>query len=364
LVGATQTRYYFGAYEKDIDKLGNATQTDYIYTPAGLTAMMKGGVLYYLHTENLGSIQAITDENKTVVSSYYYTPWGGRVLLSGVNITDRGYTFHEHLEPFCLINMNGRVYDPMLARFLSPDPYVQAPDYTQGFNRYSYCYNNPFKYTDPSGELQIGPFYVSLYSGYSSGGFSIGISAGVGIEDIASAGISIGYNSSGSFTFSGSISAAGFYLTGGFDTKGGWFAGAGWSMPIPPLGIVSFNTNLCSFGVNYSQNSGWSGNYMGAQISRNGVNFEPSVGVSITKSFFYNSELNKLVLEMKGASSSGNSEVDYTQDNVEKMLKLFGIANKLRKVYLGAGAAGNEAYDPVSGTFGNDALGVTLALKQ
>ncbi len=40
----------------------------------------------------------------------------------------------------------------MLARFLSPDPYVQAPDYTQGFNRYSYCYNNPFKYTDPDGE--------------------------------------------------------------------------------------------------------------------------------------------------------------------------------------------------------------------
>ena len=70
-------------------------------------------------------------------------------MLSGANITDRGYTFHEHLTEFGLINMNGRVYDPMLARFLSPDPYVQAPDYTQGFNRYSYCYNNLFKYTDP-----------------------------------------------------------------------------------------------------------------------------------------------------------------------------------------------------------------------
>lgn len=109
--------------------------------------------LYYLHTDNLGSIQAITDENKAIVSSYYYTPWGGRILLSGANITDRGYTFHEHLEPFGLINMNGRVYDPVLARFLSPDNYVQAPDYTQGFNRYSYCLNNPLIYTDPSGEF-------------------------------------------------------------------------------------------------------------------------------------------------------------------------------------------------------------------
>ena len=146
-------RYYFGTYEKDIDKFGKFTQTDYIYTPAGLTAMVKNGTLYYVHTDNLGSIQAITDENKNIVSSYYYTPWGGRVLLSGANITDRGYTFHEHLEPFGLINMNGRVCDPVLARFLSPDNYVQAPDFTQSFNRYAYCLNNPFKYTDPSGEI-------------------------------------------------------------------------------------------------------------------------------------------------------------------------------------------------------------------
>jgi len=73
-----------------------------------------------------------------------------------------------------------------------------------------------------------------LNAGYSGGGFSFGISGGVGIEGIASAGISIGYNTSGSFTFSGSIGVAGFYATGGFDTNGGWFAGAGWSMPIPP----------------------------------------------------------------------------------------------------------------------------------
>jgi len=66
---------------------------------------------------------------------------------------DRGFTGHEHLPYFGLINMNGRVYGPFLARFLSPDPFVQAPDYSQNFNRYSYCVNNPLKYTDPSGEF-------------------------------------------------------------------------------------------------------------------------------------------------------------------------------------------------------------------
>ena len=56
------------------------------------------------------------------------------------------------LPEFGLINMNGRVYDPTLGRFLSPDNYVQMPDNTQSFNRYSYCINNPLKYTDPDGQ--------------------------------------------------------------------------------------------------------------------------------------------------------------------------------------------------------------------
>lgn len=65
---------------------------------------------------------------------------------------DRGFTGHEHLPQFGLINMNGRVYDPFLARFLSPDPRVSNPENGQNFNRYSYALNNPFKYTDPDGE--------------------------------------------------------------------------------------------------------------------------------------------------------------------------------------------------------------------
>ena len=66
---------------------------------------------------------------------------------------DRGFTGHEHLKWFNLINMNGRLYDPAVGRFLNVDPYVQMPDYTQNFNRYSYCLNNPLKFTDPDGEI-------------------------------------------------------------------------------------------------------------------------------------------------------------------------------------------------------------------
>ena len=49
--------------------------------------------------------------------------------------------------------MNGRVYDPVLSRFLSPDPYIQAPELALNYNRYTYCMNNPMLYTDESGEI-------------------------------------------------------------------------------------------------------------------------------------------------------------------------------------------------------------------
>ncbi|NCA86836.1 MAG: RHS repeat-associated core domain-containing protein, partial [Clostridia bacterium] len=97
----------------------------------------------------------------------------------------RGYTGHEHLDEFGLINMNGRMYDPLLGRMLSPDNYVQAPDNSQNFNRYSYAMNNPLVYTDPDGELA---WFVPMIIGAAYGGvqsYIQGSSAGLKGEDLA-----------------------------------------------------------------------------------------------------------------------------------------------------------------------------------
>jgi len=48
--------------------------------------------------------------------------------------------------------MNGRLYDPAVGRFLSPDENVSFPGYSQSFNRYAYALNNPLSVTDPDGE--------------------------------------------------------------------------------------------------------------------------------------------------------------------------------------------------------------------
>jgi RHS repeat-associated protein len=78
-----------------------------------------------------------------------FGPWGN--ARNGLNGDSRGFTGHEHLAELGLIHMNGRIYDPVLGRFLQADPIIQAPHNAQSHNRYSYVMNNPLSFTDPSG---------------------------------------------------------------------------------------------------------------------------------------------------------------------------------------------------------------------
>src|SRR5262249_13704152 len=67
------------------------------------------------------------------------------------NSTHHGYTGHHQLDNLNLVHMNGRVYDPAIARFMSADLVIQDPYRSQSFNRYSYVWNNPLNSTDPTG---------------------------------------------------------------------------------------------------------------------------------------------------------------------------------------------------------------------
>ncbi|MES2728004.1 MAG: RHS repeat-associated core domain-containing protein [Bacteroidota bacterium] len=134
------------------------------------------GRLNYLHLDYQGSVVSITDEDGALVDERNYDVWGRPRSVntleyvlpnpfgSGSPIT-RGYTFQEHLEEFNLINMNGRMYDPIQARFLSEDPLIQDASNAQNFNAYSYVLNNPTKYTDPSGYAFTGGGGASNNSG-------------------------------------------------------------------------------------------------------------------------------------------------------------------------------------------------------
>jgi RHS repeat-associated protein len=124
-----------------------------------------GGVVsrrvLYLHDDRLGSTKTVTEAGGTslVVERHKYGPFGERLqpgdllrpLASAWGPVRRGFTGHEPDEALGLLNMRGRVYDPRLGRFPTPDPVAPGPQAGQAYNRYSYVLNDPLTYTDPSG---------------------------------------------------------------------------------------------------------------------------------------------------------------------------------------------------------------------
>jgi RHS repeat-associated protein len=93
----------------------------------------------HAHKDHLDSIIKLTDGNGNSVFETSYDAWGQQTIIANTVGFYCGCTGHEHLPKFGLINMNGRLYDLLPGRFLRSDTFVQMPDYSQSFNRYSYC---------------------------------------------------------------------------------------------------------------------------------------------------------------------------------------------------------------------------------
>ncbi|KKO89201.1 type IV secretion protein Rhs [Sphingobacterium sp. Ag1] len=141
------------------------------------------GSYKFLHKDYLGSILAISDESGNKLEQRHFDAWGNfthlqignHAVITGVDITDsslllldRGYTGHEHFVEVGIVHMNGRLYDPLLRRFLNADENIQEPTNTQSYNKYGYVMNNPMMYNDPSGEFWgwlIGAIVGSYISG-------------------------------------------------------------------------------------------------------------------------------------------------------------------------------------------------------
>jgi len=134
----------------------------------------------YFHLDHQGSVLGITDAAR-MHETLSYDAWGKRRNADGSDDTtdaltsanDRtGYTGQEELDGVDLIDMNGRVYDPISGRFTAPDPTVPNPANPQDFNRYSYVLNNPLNYVDPTGfqEVQNAQTYDVADAGFDPGG--------------------------------------------------------------------------------------------------------------------------------------------------------------------------------------------------
>lgn len=144
---------------------GGVALVTYNFAPGSASYQLD---MQYVLKDHLGSINLITDMHGTVTEEMAFDPWGKRrkvdtwepLPLASTQTqwyvttkppTTRGFTGHEMVDEMEIIHMNGRIYDPLLGRFLQADPMVQSPSEIASLNRYSYVWNNPLNATDPTG---------------------------------------------------------------------------------------------------------------------------------------------------------------------------------------------------------------------
>ncbi|MCX5231441.1 RHS repeat-associated core domain-containing protein [Streptomyces sp. NBC_00233] len=180
--GGKTTTYRYDAFGQRAKETNATTGTTTFYVPGLYQERTKGASVQHLYTvtgpdgpvaqvthdgatttlyqlsDQLGSTTTAVDTANTVKQTNFFDPFGARINAAGTPAggalagpVDRGFTGHEDDSEFGLINMKGRVYDPAIKRFLTPDPLVSDPTDTQSWNHYSYVRNSPLNRTDPTG---------------------------------------------------------------------------------------------------------------------------------------------------------------------------------------------------------------------
>ncbi len=177
--GVTETTLYVGGRLEKVTRSGVTAWRHYVESPTGVVAMVvrestgSAPRVHYLLTDHLGSIDKVirgTTFAVDVAQSFDAfgkrrgEDWSGAatpVDLAAIgDTTRRGFTGQEQLDHLGLVHLNGRVYDPAIARFASADPSIHAPFEAQDLNRYSYAWNRPLAVVDPSGGQEVECLHV------------------------------------------------------------------------------------------------------------------------------------------------------------------------------------------------------------
>ena len=257
----------------------------------------------------------------SLIEEHSYDAWGNHRNPANWNLEDfssalgiRGYTGHEMLPHFQLINMNGRMYDPVIGRVLSPDNIVQNLTNAQSFNRYSYCLNNPLKFIDPTGEKWKWWQWTLLGMGLSdpatasativtTGGGLAGIAGAVGATGYITTSLQVPIIATADAIFTNydgaSVLTNSFKISNGLfvtdPNKSFWgrtwefFSRVTWQSPQTAIGFSgSQGTNLCGF------------------VNRVGYGYGATV---------LNTSLSKFGAVTLGNYIIGNSEIEVKTDN-------------------------------------------------
>jgi RHS repeat-associated protein len=161
-VGEASTTYILGLLEIR----GTGAGVNYahmVFADGELVAQIEADIIgqtrrkYLLH-DTTGSVVAALNEDGSLLQTFYYEPYGRRIDVNGAPVglggdagITSGLTSHEHDLDLGLVNMNGRVYDPVTRGFLSSDPIAGGIHLGLALDGYRYVNHDPTNLSDPLG---------------------------------------------------------------------------------------------------------------------------------------------------------------------------------------------------------------------
>jgi RHS repeat-associated protein len=167
--------------------------------------------IQFFHTDDLGTVDTISTDHIADAKHQHFDPFGADLDVPTPELTRVGYTGQEHDRDLGLVDMRGRIYDPLAGRFMSQDPMMQAPFTSQGLNPYAYGFNDPINKVDPSGFISWAQVGGAIAGGLVGAGWAV--SAGLigegfggagglalGLANVAAPAASYGLSSIGTFT--------------------------------------------------------------------------------------------------------------------------------------------------------------------
>jgi len=151
------------AYVGDHYEIEGPTVRKY-YTAGGQrVALREDGALYFLITDHLGSTTVTASESGALAGEQRYKAFGETRYAAGETATTFRYTGQREEPGIGLYYYRARWYDAGLGRFVQADTIVPAAGTPGALDRYAYVFNNPLRYTDPSGHCAMFCIPLALF---------------------------------------------------------------------------------------------------------------------------------------------------------------------------------------------------------
>ena len=118
----------------------------------------------YFHSDAIGSMRLVTDENGQVIESYDYLPFG-EPYPSSTSTETRRFGGKERDSETGFDYFGARYYSSGNGRFTTVDPLLDVAGAIvnpQRWNRYAYVSNNPLRSVDPDGRQQLDANLVKM----------------------------------------------------------------------------------------------------------------------------------------------------------------------------------------------------------